>query len=41
MFAALDIGNSYIKIQLFSADKLINYYKFSHDEIGKISELFI
>lgn len=40
MFAALDIGNSYIKIQLFSADKLINYYKFSHDEIGKISELF-
>jgi len=41
MFAALDIGNSYIKIQLFSADKLINYYKFSHDEIGKISELIL
>lgn len=39
MFAALDIGNSFVKIQLFSSSQLTNYYKLSHEEIDRISEI--
>ena len=36
MFLALDVGNSFIKIQAFSSNELVDYYKFTHEEIDEI-----